>query len=145
MIGPDYRYLVKTASRPNDRAAKREEVTAMEALAGTNWQQYPAAAVILLGLAVVWRGLLGWPYGGEGLLRRNVNVFDRLQGWRLFLLGLTIIGLGAAWYWDARWLLFLSLGIGFVELQEATRVINAWRWRGTGASTRTQKQGQTST
>jgi hypothetical protein len=92
------------------------------------WQQLLAAGLVLLGLAVLWRGLRGEPDGARGLLRRNVDMLDRLEGWRLSLAGLTLAGFGAGWLSETRWLVVLSLGIGFVELQEATHVIRAWRW-----------------
>lgn len=83
--------------------------------------------VMLVGAVLFWRGLHGGPNGERGLVRRGVAMLDRLEGWRLVLLGLMLTGLGAAWYWDALWLLILSLGIGYVELQESTTVIKAWR------------------
>ena len=92
------------------------------------WQQVLAGGVALLGLALVWRGLVGRPGGERGLIRRRTTMLGRLHGWRLFLLGVTLTGVGAAWFWEAKWLLILSLGFGFVELQEATGVIRAWRW-----------------
>lgn len=102
----------------------------MDVFLDANWQRYPAAVIGLLGVALFWRGLHGGPNGERGLLRRGVAMLDRLEGWRLTLLGLTLIGLGAAWFWEAYWLLFLSLGIGYVELQEASKIIQAWRWNG---------------
>ena len=74
-----------------------------------------ALALALLGLAVLWRGLLGGRSGKQGLLRPNAGSLGRAEGWRLTVLGLTLLGLGAAGIWDARWLLFLSLAFGFVE------------------------------
>jgi hypothetical protein len=97
------------------------------------WRQVLAAGIVLLGLAIFWRGLWGGPYGARGLLRRRVDMLERLVGWRLLLVGLTLVGLGTAWYTETRWLLFLALGIGFVEIQEATQLIRAWRWSGTGS------------
>jgi hypothetical protein len=94
------------------------------------WQPIQAGGVMLLGLLITWRGLFGGPSGGYGLLRPGTEMLGRLLGWRVFLYGLTITGVGAAWLWEAKWLLFLALGFGFVEMQEATGVIRAWRWDG---------------
>jgi len=96
----------------------------------TSWQQYPAILIMLLGVALLWRGLHGGPDGERGLLRRGVEMLERIEGWRLSVLGLTLTGVGAAWFWDLRWLLVLALGIGFAELHEATHIIKAWRWDG---------------
>ena len=84
--------------------------------------------------ASVWE--IGVDEGESGLVRRGVEMLERLEGWRLTLVGLTLTGLGAAWFWDLRWLLFLSLAIGFVEIQEASMVIRAWRAGERNAATR---------
>jgi hypothetical protein len=89
--------------------------------------RYGPAAVVLLGLAVLWRGLRGGRGGERGLLRPRAGALGRAEGWRLTVLGVTLIGLGAAGIWDARWLFFLSLAFGFVEGLEATMVIAAWK------------------
>ena len=47
-----------------------------------------------------------------------------MEGWRRLLVGLTLIGLSAAWSWESQLLLFLSLGIAFVEIWEASFVIS---------------------
>jgi hypothetical protein len=86
-----------------------------------------ANVVILLGATLIWWGLFGGVNHRGGLLRRGVAMLERVEGWRLMLVGLTLAGVGLAWRLDARWLLFLSLGIGFVEIQEATHIIKAWR------------------
>lgn len=85
------------------------------------------AGVMAMGLLLTWLGLLGGRGGRRGLVRRGVPMVDRLEGWRTFLLGLTLAGIGAAWFWDQRWLLVLSLGFGFTELHESTHVLRAWR------------------
>jgi hypothetical protein len=99
----------------------------LEALTAGIWWLHPGLAVALLGLAVVWRGLTGDRGGERGLVRRTTTALGRAEGWRLTLVGLTLTGLGLAWLWELRWLLFLSLGIGFVEIQEASMVIRAWK------------------
>ncbi|MGH2534629.1 MAG: hypothetical protein ACRDJW_20400 [Thermomicrobiales bacterium] len=91
------------------------------------WLQMAGVVVALVGLALFWRGLIGGPHGERGLLRPHAGALGRAEGWRLTVLGLAIAGLGAAGVWEARWLLFLSVGIGFVEVLEATMVIAAWK------------------
>jgi len=95
---------------------------------------HPAAILVLLGLLLLWHGLLGWPHGKRALLRRGDSFLDRIEGFRLAVVGLVLIGLGAAWLFLAPLLLFLALGIGFVEILESSVVIAAWRRRGTGLS-----------
>jgi hypothetical protein len=83
--------------------------------------------VLILGLALLGRGLAGGPNGERGLLRPQAGSLGRAEGWRLVVLGLTAIGLGLAAILAARWLFFLSVAFGFVETLEATMVIAAWR------------------
>src|SRR6266508_6301332 len=116
-----------TAGRPVVRAVPRREVTIMDvvSLSDAPWQHDLAGIIVLLGLALLWRGLRGGPSGDRGLLRRRARTLGRVEGWRLTALGLTLVGLGAASIWEARWLLFLSLGFGFVECLEASAIIAA--------------------
>lgn len=86
-----------------------------------------ARVVLVLGSALLWRGLRGDRNGARGLLRPQAGSLGRAEGWRLVVLGLTAVGLGLAGLLAARWLLFLSLAFGFVETLEATTVIAAWR------------------
>jgi hypothetical protein len=84
-------------------------------------------AALLLGCALLWRGLCGGPNGRRGLVRPQAGSLGRAEGWRVTVLGVTATGLGLAGILEAHWLLFLSLTFGFVETLEATMVIAAWR------------------
>ena len=102
----------------------------MDTIFSTGWLHYLGIGVTVYGIALFWRGLWGGRNGERGLVRRGVAMLERLEGWRLTLVGLTLTGLGAAWFWDLRWLLVLSLGIGFAELHETSHILKAWRWDG---------------
>jgi hypothetical protein len=91
------------------------------------WMTAVAALAILYGLALVWRGLRGGPDGARGLLRRRIDMLQRMEGFRLTVFGLVMLGLGAAVIWQAQWLLLLSLGIGFVEILESSTLIAVWK------------------
>ena len=88
------------------------------------WWQYPAIGLVLLGLALLWRGLR---WAGRSLVRRGGGVVGFLEGFRLTVVGLTLVGLGAAWVWQTPFLLYLALGIGFVEVMESSVLIAAMR------------------
>ena len=119
----------------------RKVVTKMDSVTLIPWRQSLAIVVALLGLLVFWRGLLG----EHGLLRRRIVMLERLAGWRLTLVGLTLVGLGAGLFWESRLLLVLSLGIGFVEIQEATQIIRAWRWSDMSKMTHHEERARGST
>lgn len=88
------------------------------------WHTPLGAMIALSGVAILWHGLFG-PYG---LLRRKITLLARLEGWRLSVLGLAVTGLGAAWLWESRLFLILSLTIAFTEMQEATKVIDVMKY-----------------
>jgi hypothetical protein len=91
---------------------------------GSGWRWVATIGLTLMGMLVAWHGLRGTPARRQGLLRSTAGAQRRLEGWRRLLVGLTLIGLGMAWGWESRLLLFLSLGIAFVELWEASVVIS---------------------
>jgi hypothetical protein len=92
-----------------------------------SWGDIAAWGALLLGLAYVWRGLLGGRARDRGLLLRQIGMLERLEGFRVTVFGLVLVGAGAAILTEARWLLILSLGIGFVEICESSTLIAAWR------------------
>jgi hypothetical protein len=91
------------------------------------WINLFAAASLLAGLGLVWRGLAGGRGGACGLLRRGTPMLGRIEGFRVMILGLVLIGVGLAVFWRAQWLLVLALGIGFVEIRESSMLIAVWR------------------
>ena len=91
------------------------------------WTRPIAVAVIALGLVLVWRGLRGGRDGGRALLGQRIDMLHRIEGFRLMVFGLVLIGVGAAVIWRAEWLLLLALGIGFVEFLESSALIAVWR------------------
>ena len=92
------------------------------------WANAIAVAVIVLGLMLVWRGLRGGRDGDRALLGQRIDMLHRIEGFRLTVFGLVLIGAGAAVIWQAQWLLLLALGIGFVEILESSTLIAVWRW-----------------
>jgi hypothetical protein len=94
-----------------------------------------SAAITLMigGLVLVLRGLLGGRNGARALLGQRTNMLSRIEGFRLTVFGLVLIGVGAATVLEARWLLLLALGIGFVEILESSTLIAVWKWGGRNA------------
>src|SRR5688500_11128370 len=91
------------------------------------WVSVFAIAVIVLGLMLVWRGLRGGRDGSRALLGQRMDMLHRIEGFRLMVFGLVLIGVGAAVIWQAQWLLLLALGIGFVEILESSALIAVWK------------------
>ena len=91
------------------------------------WASAFAIAVIALGLMLVWRGLRSGRDGDRALLGQRIEMVHRIEGFRLMVFGLVLIGVGAAVIWQAQWLLLLALGIGFVEILESSTLIAVWK------------------
>ena len=106
------------------------EVYLMTALSQLDplWVSVFAIAVIAFGLMLVWRGLRGGRDGSRALLGQRMDMLHRIEGFRLTVFGLVLIGVGAAVIWQAQWLLLLALGIGFVEILESSALIAVWKW-----------------
>ncbi len=87
-----------------------------------------ALGLMIGGLLLTLRGLRGGRDGARALLGQRTDMLSRIEGFRLTIFGLVLIGIGAALVWEARWLLLLALGIGFVEILESSTLIAVWRW-----------------
>ena len=92
------------------------------------WVNATAIALMVSGLSLTLRGLLGGRDSARALLGQRTDMLSRIEGFRLTVFGLVLIGIGAAVMWQARWLLLLALGIGFVEILESSTLIAVWKW-----------------
>jgi hypothetical protein len=113
-----------------DTAHRRgQEVRVMEFFTtlGPVWANVIAAAFAIFGFQLVWRGLRGGPHGERALLLRRTDMLSRMEGFRLTVFGLVLLGVAASIVWQAQWLLLLALGIGFVEILESSTLIAVWK------------------
>ena len=92
------------------------------------WVNATAIALMVSGLLLVVRGLHGSRDGARALLGQRTDMLSRIEGFRLTVVGLVLIGIGAAVLWQAKWLLLLALGIGFVEILESSTLVAVWKW-----------------
>ena len=93
------------------------------------WQGQTLLGYALIG-AGVWlmaRGLWGGRDGRRGLLRGHEPALERAEGWRVVVVGFVVGTLGFAALADSALLFYMALGIGVVELWEASFVIAVWR------------------
>lgn len=88
-----------------------------------------AVLALLCGVILVWVGLTGGNDPTRALARRHVPMLRRMEAFRVFMTGLVLLGVGGAVLWQATWLFWLALGIGFVELRESSTLIAVWRAR----------------
>ena len=92
------------------------------------WVIPGAIAMMGCGLLLMLRGLHGSRDGAQALLGQRTDMLSRIEGFRLTVFGLVLIGIGTAIIWQAQWLLLLALGIGFVEILESSTLIAVWKW-----------------
>jgi branched-subunit amino acid ABC-type transport system permease component len=93
-------------------------------LAELSWRAYPAALLILFGLAAA-----AWSI--RRAVRRALRSRDPwralaiARGFRIAIVALAVAAIGAAWWWQSAPLFGLALVIGGEELLESSVVIKA--------------------
>lgn len=98
----------------------------METLVHLSWRLYLVVPLMVLGAVVaVW----GAKCGNKGLLGAwrgdSAQLAPLMRGFRAFVLGLAMIGLGVAWAWHLPWLLIVSLATAGGETLETSLVLYA--------------------
>lgn len=89
------------------------------------WRAYPAAALALVGLVLVARGLWFGTGRHPGLLRQGRDAYAWIRGFQVAVGGLALVGIAAAWWWRQPWLLAAALGILGEEMLETSRILTA--------------------
>jgi hypothetical protein len=89
------------------------------------WRGYPAAALALVGLALIVRGLWFGAGGCPGLLRQGRDAYAWIRCFQYGIGGLCVLGLAAAWVWQLPWLAVIALGVLGEELFETSRILTA--------------------
>ncbi len=92
------------------------------AIAEAPWRVIPAAALTLVGLAVMARGLWFGFAGSTGLLHER-DALGWMRGFRHAVVGFCLCGIAVAWIWQIPWLFVAALGIMGEELLETTVII----------------------
>jgi hypothetical protein len=86
-----------------------------------------AVVLVMWGIPVIWTSLTGGSDPTRALAQRHVPMLQRMEAFRRFMTGLVLIGLGGAVLAQASWLLWLAVGIGFVEILESSTLIAVWK------------------
>ncbi len=89
------------------------------------WRAYPAAALALLGIALIGRGLWFGSADSSGLLRQGRDAVTWIRCFQVAVVGLALVGVAAAWVYRQPWLLVVALGIVGEELLETSRILTA--------------------
>ncbi len=97
----------------------------MDALIDLSWRAYPAAFAMALGAWLALRGIPTFVRAFQPPFDGPRRTLAGVRGFRRGILGLALVGIGAAWIWQIDWILVLSLVIGGEELLESTFHVQA--------------------
>ena len=86
----------------------------------SEWQTVIQLALIVVGALIGARGLVQEWNGLRRPISDPAKVLTFLMGFRMSVIGLALLGIGAGWMSGITWLLVLSLAIGGVETLEST-------------------------
>jgi len=89
-----------------------------------SWRAYPAALMMVLGVAAAMRSAVTHTRRARQL-RDPARALAIMRGFRLSIVSLAAAAIGIAWWWQIGWLFVLALVIGGEELLESTVVITA--------------------
>jgi hypothetical protein len=85
-----------------------------------DWQTAAQVALMVAGIPLGVRGLrIEWTALFRPL-RDPGKVLMFFRGFRMSIIGLALIGIGAGWMWDQTWLILLSVAIGIEETIESS-------------------------
>jgi hypothetical protein len=96
----------------------------MEWLVESDWRQIPAALIMLSGAILAIEGTRRQIDGITRPIGDAEKAITWMRGFRRTIIGLAILGIGAAWTWQAPWLLALALIIGAGEVLESS--LDVW-------------------
>ncbi len=89
-----------------------------EAILDFPFRAIPATALALIGLVLAARGArLGHDWARHQNSEHNLRF---VRGFRLVVIGLTLIAVAASWQWHILWLFILALAIAFEEILESS-------------------------
>ena len=98
----------------------------MDMLIDLEWRIYPAAALAVAGAAAL---LLGIRLLAARLRKTPADMIGFVAGFRIAVIGLTLVSLAASWNWHITWLFVLAVVFGAEEILESTTHLAILRWR----------------
>ena len=98
----------------------------MDVLIDLDWRFYPAAVLALAGAATA---LLGIRLLAARLRETPSDMIGFVTGFRIAVIGLTLVGLTVSWNWHITWLFVLAVVFGAEEILESTTHLAILRWR----------------
>ena len=101
----------------------------MGMLIDLEWRMYPAAVLAMAGSATL---LLAIRFLTARLKKKHADMIGFVSGFRIAVIGLTLVGLAVSWNWHITWLFVLSVIFGAEEILESTTHLAILRWKPAG-------------
>ena len=98
----------------------------MDVLIDLEWRIYPVGVMAVAGVATL---MLGTRLLTARLRVKPADMIGFVTGFRLAVIGLTLVGLAASWNWHITWLFVLAVVFGAEEILESTTHLAILRWR----------------
>ncbi len=98
----------------------------MGMLTDLEWRIYPAAVLAVAGAATL---LLGVRLLTARLREVPTDMIGFVTGFRIAVVGVTLVGLGVSWNWHITWLFVLAVVFGAEEILESTTHLAILRWK----------------
>ena len=100
----------------------------MDTLVNLSWRLYLVLPLMALGGVLVVRGTRRGIAGLRCALHGDAaQLLAFIQGFRITIWGLALMGIGAAWLWHLTWLFIVSVAIGGGETLETFLILFALR------------------
>ena len=98
----------------------------VDVLIDLEWRIYPAAVLAFTGAATAW---LGISLLAVRLRETPADMIGFVTGFRIAVIGMTLVGLAISWNWHITWLFVLAVVFGAEEVLESTTHLAILRWK----------------
>ena len=85
-----------------------------------SWRMYPALVIMIVGVATLAYGLRKLSYSVVRARHDPDEMQGFMVGFRIAVIGITMLGFGVSWNWNVTWLFVLALVFGAEEVVESS-------------------------
>ena len=111
----------------------------MDVLIDLEWRIYPVSVMAVAGVATL---MLGIRLLTAKLRETPADMIGVVAGFRIAVIGVTLVGLAVSWNWHMTWLFVLAVVFGAEEILESTTHLAILRWRPAARGVRCAREQQ---